>query len=201
MAQHLSGFSDSMPWVFLLLGEAMSTDMEADARVVLDLVLPQIGGRGGGSEPFALERAIVYHEKVLAKVADEFERYDLSGKIRIAEEDIRRRGDALVALRHDEYMARVLPLYAEVHHVAVVTLGVTPRLASDEMRDRAEVLAEAVVHRVIGPRQGEADFCRYCGEPGIITRCGVCKTSYFCEPCHRLAWKYHRKWCTPFRER
>lgn len=98
MSQHLSGFSDSMPWVFLLLGEATSTDMEADARVVLDLVLPQIGGRGGGSEPFALERAIVYHERVLTKVADEFERYDLSGKIRIAEEDIRRRGDALVAL-------------------------------------------------------------------------------------------------------
>ncbi|KAI0374359.1 hypothetical protein BV20DRAFT_1118381 [Pilatotrama ljubarskyi] len=70
--------------------------MESDPRMVLDLALPQIGGRGGGAEPFALERAIVYHEKVLAKVADEFERYTLTGKLRISEENLRRRGDAVV---------------------------------------------------------------------------------------------------------
>ncbi|KAI0361829.1 hypothetical protein OH77DRAFT_467050 [Trametes cingulata] len=96
MEQHLSGFTDSLPWPFLLIGEAVSTHMESDPRVVLDLALPQMGGRGGGAEPFALERAIVYHEKVLAKVADEFERYTLSGKLRIAQESLRRRGDTLV---------------------------------------------------------------------------------------------------------
>ncbi|OJT12601.1 hypothetical protein TRAPUB_10842 [Trametes pubescens] len=109
-------------------------------------------------------------------------------------------GGELFALeRHDDYMTRVLPLYAEVHHVGHPTLGIVPRSATDEMRTRAEALTEAVVRRLVGPGQGETDFCRYCGEPGIITCCGVCKTSYFCEPCHRLGWKYHRKWCTPFR--
>ena len=98
MALHLSGFADSTPWVFLLLGEAQSTDMDADPRVVLDLALPQLGGRGAGGEPFALERAIVYHEKVLAKVALEFDKYRLSGKLRIAQDDLRARGEEIVQM-------------------------------------------------------------------------------------------------------
>ncbi|KAI0639216.1 hypothetical protein C8Q77DRAFT_1080158 [Trametes polyzona] len=93
-------------------GSAKSTDMESDPRVVLDLVLPQIGGRGGGAEPFALERAIVYHERVLAKVADESERYQLSGKIRIVEDRIRRHGDAVVKL----VMGRIAKLAAGEDH-------------------------------------------------------------------------------------
>ncbi|KAH9855437.1 hypothetical protein C2E23DRAFT_724382 [Lenzites betulinus] len=165
MTQHLSGFADSMPWVFLLLGAAQSEDMEADRRVVLDLVLPQIGGRGGGAEPFALERAIVYHDKVLAKVADEHERYDLSGKIRIAEEDIRRHGDALLfALeRYDVYLKDVLPRYAEVHAMRELTYGLSPLSATPEMRARAEALTEAIVGRLrgIGPGGDADDYCRY----------------------------------------
>ncbi|CDO72413.1 hypothetical protein BN946_scf184977.g112 [Trametes cinnabarina] len=101
MQQHLSGFTSSTPWVFLLLGEGQSIDMDADPRVVLDLALPQIGGRGGGGEPFALERAIVYHEKVLAKVAVEFERYNMSEKLNLSPEHLRRRGDAVVNLVMD----------------------------------------------------------------------------------------------------
>ncbi|KAI0757192.1 hypothetical protein C8Q80DRAFT_1132395 [Daedaleopsis nitida] len=98
MSQHLSGFGgESTPWVFLLLGEPKSEDMEVDPRVVLDLVVSQIGGRGGGGEVFALERAFDYHRKVLPKVANELEKYVLSHKIILAEDGMRIRAEQLVA--------------------------------------------------------------------------------------------------------
>ena len=103
LSQHMVGFDGSMPWVFLLIGEPKSEDLETDPRVVLDLVTSQLGGRGGGGEVFSLERAFDYHEKVLPKVADELEKYVLSGKIRLSEDALRARGDALVA----EVMARL----------------------------------------------------------------------------------------------
>ena len=109
LTQHRSGFGgapDPMPWVFLLLGEARSEDMAEDPRAVLDLATAQLGGRGGGGEVFALERAFDYHGKVLPKVAQEGERYVLSGKLRITPEAIRARGDALV----DAVMERVCRL-------------------------------------------------------------------------------------------
>ncbi|KAI9057161.1 hypothetical protein FKP32DRAFT_1598640 [Trametes sanguinea] len=114
MQQHLSGFTDSTRWVFLVIGKAQSVNMDADSRVVLDLTLPQIGGRGGGGELFALERTIVYHHKVLAKVADEFEGYKLSGKLNPSPEHLhrRQRGDALVEL----VMARLARIAAGEDH-------------------------------------------------------------------------------------
>ncbi len=96
LSQHMTGFDGSIPWVFLLIGEPKSEDLEADPRVVLDLVTSQLGGRGGGGEVFSLERAFDYHQKVLPKVADELEKYDLSGKIRLSDDALRARGDALV---------------------------------------------------------------------------------------------------------
>lgn len=98
MSQHLSGFGGSMPWVFLLLGEAESEDMVVDPRVVFDLATSQIGGRGGGGELFSLERAFDYHEKVLPKYATQLEKYVLSGKIRLSRDRLRARGDTLVEL-------------------------------------------------------------------------------------------------------
>ncbi|KAL1952152.1 hypothetical protein VTO73DRAFT_1301 [Trametes versicolor] len=148
-----SGFDGPIPWPYLVLGNVA----DLDRCVVLDLALPQIGGRGLGGELFALER-------------------------------------------HGDYLARVLPQYAEVHHVGHLTLRIVPRSATVEMRARAEALAEAVVLRLNGLGRDETNYCRYCGAPGIITRCVVCKTSFFCQPCHKLGWKYHKKWCTPFRE-
>ncbi|KAI0651664.1 hypothetical protein C8Q79DRAFT_922352 [Trametes meyenii] len=484
MAQRLSGFTESMSWVFLLIGEAQSTDMEADPRVVLDLALPQIGGRGGGAEPFALERAIVYHEKVLSKVADEFDRYVLSGKLRITEDEVRRHADGLVQAvmdrvanvaagqdrfcrycgkdgvdtrcskwvgmeispslvfshqinftslysrrhssskkreavsdgpkfldmhdlavwilhahattdgapfssahlielkkngapletvcehevpsewsdphfprraayvlldapdaadkatvdtfllpqvripndqaltrkevedifwrckafdqgyqlafvaqsllemipaavqlrartasgyemifgradlmvgnlvvspreacmiirvnrsvslsgfdgsipwpylllgndpdvnkrivldlalsqlgsrgsgaepfvleRHDKYLQEVIPKYAVVHERHPLTMGIVPLSASPETRARAVDLVHAVRDRIVNfAVEGADDFCRYCGEAGVRTYCGVCKTAYFCQPCHQLGWKYHKRWCSP----
>ncbi|KAI0670089.1 hypothetical protein C8Q78DRAFT_976821 [Trametes maxima] len=196
MAQRLSGFAESMSWVFLLIGEAQSTDMEADPRVVLDLALPQIGGRGGGAEPFALERAIVYHEKVLSKVADEFDRYVLSGKLRITEDEVRGHADGLVQARHDKYLQEVLPKYAKIHEHRPLTLGISTFLASSETRARAVELVHAVRDRIVNFAGGADDFCRYCGEAGVRTYCGVCKTAYFCQPCHQLGWKYHKRWCS-----
>ncbi|KAI0724364.1 hypothetical protein C8T65DRAFT_723697 [Cerioporus squamosus] len=106
LSQHMTGFDGSMPWVFLLIGEPKSEDIEADPRVVLDLVTSQLGGRGGGGEVFSLERAFDYHNKVLPKVADELEKYILSGKIRLSEDALRARGDALV----DVVMGRLLKI-------------------------------------------------------------------------------------------
>ena len=51
-----------------------------------------------GGEPFALERAIVYHKEVLAKVAEEYEKFELSGKLEIAQDDLRARGEELVRI-------------------------------------------------------------------------------------------------------
>ncbi|RPD81808.1 hypothetical protein L226DRAFT_607055 [Lentinus tigrinus ALCF2SS1-7] len=96
LSQHFTGFDGIMPWVFLLIGEPKSEDLETDPRVVLDLVTSQLGGRGGGGEVFSLERAFDYHEKVLPNVANELEKYVLSGKIRLSEDALRARGDALV---------------------------------------------------------------------------------------------------------
>ncbi|OSD06032.1 hypothetical protein PYCCODRAFT_1431850 [Trametes coccinea BRFM310] len=114
MQQHLSGFTDSTSWVFLVIGKAQSINMDADSRVVLDLTLPQIGGRGGGGELFALERTIVYHHQVLARVADEFEGYKLSGKLNPSPEHShrRQRADALVEL----VMARLARVAAGDDH-------------------------------------------------------------------------------------
>ncbi|GBE78171.1 hypothetical protein SCP_0110540 [Sparassis crispa] len=95
MTQHLSGFDSGLSWIYLLLGKAVAADLEVDTRVVLDLVLPQIGGRGGGGELFALERGIDYHQKVLPKYASEFEGLKMSEKLMLSPPDIQRRGDAL----------------------------------------------------------------------------------------------------------
>ncbi|TFY59511.1 hypothetical protein EVJ58_g5724 [Rhodofomes roseus] len=54
--RHQSGFLQPMPWVYLFVGNPVSTDPEDDTRVALDLALMQIGGRGRANEPFALER-------------------------------------------------------------------------------------------------------------------------------------------------
>ncbi|OCH96618.1 hypothetical protein OBBRIDRAFT_787186 [Obba rivulosa] len=96
--QHLSGFDGSMPWVYLLIGKPTSMDLEKDTRVVLDLVLPQIGGRGGGGELFALERGLHYHDDVLSKYADEFQGFKLSEKLRLSPPHIRRHGEAVKAM-------------------------------------------------------------------------------------------------------
>ena len=97
MTQHLSGFGRlGMPWVFLLIGEPESEDLETDPRVVLDLVTAQIGGRGLGGEVYSLERAFDYHRKVLPKFAHELESYKLSRKLQLTPNDIRSRGDELV---------------------------------------------------------------------------------------------------------
>ncbi|KAJ8472436.1 hypothetical protein ONZ51_g8513 [Trametes cubensis] len=63
MAQHLIGFADSTP----------------PARRARSCAGPELGGRGSGGEPFALrvERAIVYHKEVLAKVAGEYGKFEL----------------------------------------------------------------------------------------------------------------------------
>ncbi|OBZ79521.1 hypothetical protein A0H81_00583 [Grifola frondosa] len=97
MTQHMSGFDLTMPWIYLLIGQAITSNLSEDPRIALDLVTPQIGGRGGGGELFALERAWDYHHKVLAKVADEFEGFKLSGKLMLSP-DVLTRGDALKAM-------------------------------------------------------------------------------------------------------
>jgi MYND finger len=68
---------------------------------VFDLVTTQIGGRGGGEELFSLERGVDYYSKVLLEVADDLEPWVLSEKMRIKEDDIRARGDALVEMVMD----------------------------------------------------------------------------------------------------
>ncbi|EMD41687.1 hypothetical protein CERSUDRAFT_90259 [Gelatoporia subvermispora B] len=95
MEQHLSGFGGSMPWVYLLIGEATAADLEQDTRVVFDLALPQIGGRGRGGEVFALERGKYYHDEVLKKYAEEFEDYKLSAKLQMSPSVIRGQGETL----------------------------------------------------------------------------------------------------------
>ncbi len=60
---YFSGFGDDIPWVVLLLG-----DPRGD-RVVVDLALSQIGGRGLGNELFALVKQRDYTEKLLPKYA------------------------------------------------------------------------------------------------------------------------------------
>jgi hypothetical protein len=54
-------------------GHPASQDIEADTRIVLDLAIGQLGGRGDGDELFALERRSQYHHAVLARVAHELE--------------------------------------------------------------------------------------------------------------------------------
>ncbi|KZT74803.1 hypothetical protein DAEQUDRAFT_734369 [Daedalea quercina L-15889] len=71
MERRLSGFLEPMPWLYLFVGQPTSADPERDTRVALDLALPQIGGRGGAHELFALERGLDYHEKVLPRYAQE----------------------------------------------------------------------------------------------------------------------------------
>ncbi|KAI0686388.1 hypothetical protein C8T65DRAFT_591182 [Cerioporus squamosus] len=58
-----SNFGDDIPWVVLLLGDPRGE------RVVVDLALSQIGGRGLGSELFALTKLRDYTEKLLPKYA------------------------------------------------------------------------------------------------------------------------------------
>ncbi|KDQ63672.1 hypothetical protein JAAARDRAFT_53864 [Jaapia argillacea MUCL 33604] len=91
MAQHLSGFDDNIPWVFLVFGKPGTTgDAATDPRVAVDLSIPQLGGRGGGGELFALERLGNYHGKVLSACADEVsERYDLSLEIRLTSDKLK----------------------------------------------------------------------------------------------------------------
>ncbi|KAI0361827.1 hypothetical protein OH77DRAFT_1508637 [Trametes cingulata] len=146
----LSGFDGPVKWPYLILGPIESS---LDDRVVLDLGLSQIGGRGLGRELFALER-------------------------------------------YGDYMQRVLPKYAVVHEVLPLTVEIVPFSASDETRARATALSQAVLLRVLHIAEGkETDFCRYCWQEGVLTHCGAFKTAHFCEPCHKLAWKYHKVWC------
>ncbi|KZT06786.1 uncharacterized protein LAESUDRAFT_137183 [Laetiporus sulphureus 93-53] len=98
MEQHLSGFDGPIPWVYLAIGVPQSTYLTRDTRVFLDLALPQIGGRGSGHEPFALERGFDYHNRVLHKFADEYGEVVLSSKLRLslAPPAYRTRGDMLI---------------------------------------------------------------------------------------------------------
>jgi len=98
MNRHLSGFGDPLPWIYLIVGKPLSEDLDKDTRVVFDIALPQIGGRGNGGELFALEQGIIYHEKVLPKCAWEFGELKMSGKLRMSPPDIRRHGDALTSM-------------------------------------------------------------------------------------------------------
>lgn len=147
---HSSGLDGPVPWPYLVLG----SDADIDRRVVLDLAIPHIGGRGLGGEIFALER-------------------------------------------HDDYMTRVLPLYAQVYSVKDLTMGMVPFSADEYTKTRAKFLTVAIMDRITASVRTE-DFCRHCGEPGVIPHCTYCPAN-FCEPCYELGWKYHQRWCVPFR--
>ncbi|KAI0768472.1 hypothetical protein BD413DRAFT_633174 [Trametes elegans] len=174
--------------------------MESDPSVVLDLTLPQIGGRGGGAEPFALSARSSTTRRCLRRSQTSSTGTTSVRTIRIADEEIiggRGLGGEPFALeRHDVYKARVLPRHATVHGWREPMYTANTGLASDVVWARARVVMSAVLDRVaaIGTR-GAGDFRRYCGQAGFITRCGQCKVSYFCEPCHPLAWRYHKNWC------
>ncbi|KAH9937506.1 uncharacterized protein B0H18DRAFT_1113331 [Fomitopsis serialis] len=96
--RHLSGFLKPMPWIYLFVGEPVSTDPEHDTRVALDLALMQLGGRGGANEHFALERGIDYHEKVLPRFAQEAGDWVASGNIALSQSNIRKQGDDLAQM-------------------------------------------------------------------------------------------------------
>ena len=65
MQQQLSGFDGGINWPWLLLGAGTSPDLDTDTRVALDLGVAQLGARGLGGEPFALERSGDHYDRVL----------------------------------------------------------------------------------------------------------------------------------------
>ncbi|KAI0361828.1 hypothetical protein OH77DRAFT_467051 [Trametes cingulata] len=144
----LSGFHGPISWPYLVLGN----DPNMNRRVVLDLALPGIGGRGLGGELFALER-------------------------------------------HDDYQCRVLPKYAVVHDRRPLSLGLSVAHAHQETVARARAVTRAVLAALVAILEGEMDFCRYCGKPGVPKQCGGCRAAHFCAPCQLLGWRYHREWC------
>ena len=72
--------------------------MAEDPRIVLDITTARLGGGGGGGKEvfFSLERAFEYLGNMLLDVAQEGERYVLSGKLRTTPEAIHAREDVLV---------------------------------------------------------------------------------------------------------
>ncbi|KAH9947979.1 hypothetical protein B0H21DRAFT_300308 [Amylocystis lapponica] len=98
MSQHMSGFDDTVPWVYLMIGKPVSPDLEVDTRVVLDLALPQIGGRGGGGELFALEKGFDYHNRVLSQYAYETDDFKYSEKLRLSPPGLQQRGNDIAAI-------------------------------------------------------------------------------------------------------
>lgn len=70
--QHIIGGDGGfMPWVYILLGESPSANLEKDTRIVLDLACTMLGGRGPAGELFALQRKKEYLNKTLAQMADD----------------------------------------------------------------------------------------------------------------------------------
>ena len=70
--EHFSGFGEKIRWAALLLGDPL----KAEERVVLDLAITQIGGRGLGGELFALERRQEYLDKLLPAYATRDAQHD-----------------------------------------------------------------------------------------------------------------------------
>jgi len=94
---HLTGFTPSTPWIYLILGRPTSTDIDEDTRIVLDLAITQLGGRGGGNELFALEKGSHYHAEVLSQVADELpSNMKLSLQLTLTPPHLKWRGNGMV---------------------------------------------------------------------------------------------------------
>ncbi|PCH33472.1 hypothetical protein WOLCODRAFT_160091 [Wolfiporia cocos MD-104 SS10] len=95
LEQHLSGMGNIVPWIYLMIGKPISEDLDTDTRVVFDLAITQIGGRGAGGELFALERGFDYHNKLLCRYAEEQGDLQVSGKLMMSPVALRKQGDTL----------------------------------------------------------------------------------------------------------
>jgi hypothetical protein len=63
------------------------------------------------------------------------------------------------------------------------------------LRAKGDEIVQRVLQRLKAVVVDGADnFCRYCGKGDVGQRCSKCKKA-FCPACHRLGWKYHKKWC------
>lgn len=80
------GDGGGLKWVYLLMGEATSKDIEKDSRVVLDLASTLLGARGPCGELFSMERLETYHGKTLDSMAyDQGQEERFSGRIVLRE--------------------------------------------------------------------------------------------------------------------
>lgn len=83
------GALGTAPWVYLVFGDSKDAtgDVYTDRRVAVDLVAPLIGLRGLGNEPFVMERIGTYHQDVLSNAVGESEKYELSARIYMEENE------------------------------------------------------------------------------------------------------------------